>query len=69
MSVSHSLHHALIALTIFFITLSGACAQGIVSIRGESVTMRSGPGLHTQALWRLRKGYPLRVFKQQGKWL
>ena len=69
MSVTLSPHQYLIAIVIFFVTLSSAYARGMVSIRGESVNMRSGPGLHTQPLWRLQKGYPLRVIKRQGKWL
>lgn len=69
MSVTLSLRQYLIAIAIFFVTLPGAYAQGMVSIGGNSVNMRSGPGLNTQPLWRLQKGYPLRVIKRQGKWL
>ncbi|TNF60590.1 MAG: peptide-binding protein [Burkholderiales bacterium] len=44
-------------------------AQGMVSIKGSTVNMRSGPSTQNQILWELKRGYPLRVIRRQGSWL
>lgn len=48
---------------------AAATAQNMVSVRGKTVNMRSGPGLKSQVLWELSKGYPLKVVRRQGRWL
>lgn len=48
---------------------TSAVAADMVSIKGKIVNMRSGPGTQTQALWELKKGYPLKVLKRKGAWL
>ncbi|MDH5299389.1 MAG: SH3 domain-containing protein, partial [Desulfobulbaceae bacterium] len=40
-----------------------------VSIDGNRVSMRSGPGEKNAVLWELDRGYPLQVIGSQGKWL
>lgn len=44
-------------------------AQGMVSIKGSTVNMRSGPSTQNQILWEFKRGYPLRVIRRQGSWL
>ncbi|TNF57803.1 MAG: peptide-binding protein [Burkholderiales bacterium] len=46
-----------------------AHAQSMVSIKGSTVNMRSGPSTQNPILWELKRGYPLRVLRRQGKWL
>lgn len=51
-------------------TLSApALAQSMVSIKGNTVNMRSGPSTQNTVLWELKKGYPLRVVGRKGTWL
>jgi SH3-like domain-containing protein len=61
--------HFVIAVGLCLATLSSAMAQNMVSVKGNTLNMRSGPGTNTQILWELKKGYPLRVVKRQNKWL
>jgi len=57
-------------LTIFFLFCWIAVSQAkMVSIVGDMVNMRSGPGDNYEVLWELGQGYPLSVIDQQGDWL
>lgn len=58
------------AMTVLCLVAGGAAAaQSMVSIKGETVNMRSGPGRSHEIRWELPKGYPLKVLKRQGSWL
>ena len=46
-----------------------AAAQQMVSVSGEEVNMRSGPGTQHPADWILGRGYPLKVVGRRGDWL
>ncbi|WP_313951330.1 SH3 domain-containing protein [Accumulibacter sp.] len=48
---------------------SPALARDMVSIKGSIVNMRSGPTTRSEILWQLKRGYPLQVLKQKGRWL
>ncbi len=61
--------HFVIAAGLCLATLTSAMAQSMVSVKGNTLNMRSGPGTNTQILWELKKGYPLEVVKRQNKWL
>lgn len=61
--------HFVIAAGLCLATLSTAMAQNMVSVKGNTLNMRSGPGTHTEVLWELKKGYPLQVVKRQDSWL
>lgn len=61
--------HFVIAAGLCLATLSSAMAQNMVSVRGSTLNMRSGPGTHNDILWELKKGYPLQVVRRQNKWL
>jgi len=41
----------------------------MVSVKGNVLNMRSGPGTQTEVLWELKKGYPLQVVNRKGNWL
>ena len=41
----------------------------MVSIKGDNVNMRSGPGTDREVLWRIGNGFPLRVMKRSGEWI
>lgn len=44
-------------------------AAEYLSVAGEGVTLRSGPGLNFDALFRLPSGYPLRVLDRKEEWI
>ena len=48
---------------------TAANAQSMVSVKGSTLNMRSGPGTNAPVLWELKKGYPLQVTQRKGNWL
>lgn len=46
-----------------------AMAQQMVSVSGNEVNLRSGPGTQHPADWVLDRGYPLKVVGRRGDWL
>lgn len=46
-----------------------AAAIELVSIAGDDVNMRSGPGTKYKVMWELGKGFPLIVLKRSGQWI
>lgn len=71
MTRTHRFRNTLAALATGLALLAGqtASAQSMVSVKGNVLNMRSGPGTNTEVLWELRKGYPLKVVARQGNWL
>lgn len=69
MLVATTARRFVIAAGLCLATLSSAMAQSMVSVKGNTLNMRSGPGTHTEVLWELPKGYPLQVLKRQSRWL
>ncbi len=61
--------HLLIAFSLCLATLSSAMAQKMVSVKGSTVNMRAQPTTNAEVLWELKRGYPLQVLKQRGRWL
>lgn len=59
----------LIVGSVCLASWTSAVAADMVSIKGRIVNMRSGPSTATQALWELKKGYPLKVIQRKGTWL
>ncbi|MBU0968712.1 MAG: SH3 domain-containing protein [Proteobacteria bacterium] len=57
-------------LTILFVLCWVAVSQAkMVSIAGDMVNMRSGPGDSYEVSWELGQGYPLSVIAEQDDWL
>jgi len=52
---------------LIFVCLSSASAE-MVSINGNNINMRSGPGKKYKVLWKLGNGFPLKVLKNKGEW-
>lgn len=46
-----------------------SAAASLVSIKGDSVNMRSGPSMASEILWKLGVGYPLKVLERKGNWV
>lgn len=40
----------------------------MMSISGNDINMRSGPGTNYQVLWTLGQGFPMEVLKRSGDW-
>ncbi len=58
----------LIAVGLCLATLTSAQAQSMVSIKGSTVNMRTGPDTSTEVMWELKRGYPLKVLQRKGRW-
>lgn len=41
----------------------------ILSVKGERVNLRKGPGSKYQVKWEYGSGFPLNVIRRQGKWI
>ena len=60
----------IISLSLFlFFSFSMSAMARMVSVSGEDVNLRSGPGKKYSVKWKYGSGLPLRVLKQQGTWL
>lgn len=59
----------LMCLAALSATAASAAEQPMVSVKGSTLNMRSGPGVHTDVLWELNRGYPLKVTARKGRWL
>ncbi len=69
MSCIALLRRPLLVLSLCLATMSSALAQSMVSISGSTVNMRAQPNLRSEVLWELKRGYPLKVLKRNGRWL
>jgi SH3-like domain-containing protein len=57
------------ALLGLILTGCGPALAEMVSIAGNDVNMRSGPGTGYRVMWQLGEGFPLMVLKRSGSWL
>lgn len=46
-----------------------ALAASMVSVKGNVLNMRSGPGTQHEVQWQLHRGFPLKVVQRKGTWL
>lgn len=56
----------LITLSLFG---TSASATEVLSVKGDKVNMRSGPGIQYLVKWEYGTGFPLEILKKQGDWL
>jgi SH3-like domain-containing protein len=59
----------LTAAILCLATLSGANAQSMISVKGSTVNMRTKPNTGSEIMWELKRGYPLKVLQNKGRWL
>ncbi|HEY9094225.1 MAG TPA: SH3 domain-containing protein [Hydrogenophaga sp.] len=72
MSFTQTARNTLIGLGIgiaALMTTGHAMAQSMVSVKGSTVNMRTRPTTASEIMWELKRGYPLKVLKRQGRWL
>lgn len=59
-------------LTVFLFLLvllgAGSVHAAMLSISGDNINLRSGPGSKYRILWELGRGYPLEILKRDGDW-
>jgi SH3-like domain-containing protein len=56
--------------TFFTVCMFTALAHGqMLSVDGENVNLRSGPGTKYQVKWEYGKGFPLKVISKKGDWV
>lgn len=57
-------------LTILFIVLSVTVTHAeMLSVNGEKVNLRSGPGTKYPVKWEYGSGFPLKVVTKKGEWI
>jgi SH3-like domain-containing protein len=56
-------------MLIFFLCIGQVSAADYVSVKGDNVNVRSGPGTNYQVTLELFSGYPLKITTRQGDWL
>ncbi len=60
----------IIFLTLFFSLLFfGVCVAKMVSVTGDKVNLRSGPGINYKVKWEYGNGFPLKVTSEKGRWI
>ena len=59
----------LFATVSFFIITTAVCYADMVSVSGDDVNLRTGPGTNYKIKWKYGDGFPLKVLKEKGNWL
>ena len=61
----------IIISVVYFVLLGApfAVSARMVSVSGEDVNLRSGPGTEYAIKWKYGSGLPLQVIKEQGDWI
>ncbi len=54
---------------VLFVFIPISVLARMVSVSGEEVNLRSGPGTNYSVKWKYGSGLPLKVLKQDGKWI
>ena len=52
-----------------FFFLSSVAVANMLSVKGDKINMRTGPGIQHQVSWEYGAGFPFEVLKTQGDWL
>jgi SH3-like domain-containing protein len=54
---------------VFLLLIPFTVLARMVSVSGEDVNLRSGPGTNYSVKWKYGSGLPLKVIKKQGSWV
>ncbi len=60
---------SILVLIAVILLSSTVVSAEMVSISGDDVNLRSGPGTTYGVKWRYGSGFPLRVLEKKGEWL
>ncbi len=58
-----------IVFFLFIFSLSISALAEMVSVAGDNVNLRSGPGTKYSIKWKYGSGFPLQVLQEQGDWV
>lgn len=58
----------ILLISLLAVALSATAHAKMLSISGDDVNMRSGPGTNYRVMWELSEGFPLMVLRKKGKW-
>jgi SH3-like domain-containing protein len=61
-----------LSVTVILLLLSilpSTLRAAMVSIKGDKVNLRSGPGTNYSVSWELGEGYPLKILEKKKSWL
>jgi SH3-like domain-containing protein len=64
-------HYLILFIFVFLMTwdTGTVAANEMVAVTKDNVNMRSGPGTNHKILWKLGKGFPLKVLQRSGAWI
>jgi SH3-like domain-containing protein len=51
------------------LAVQAAAAAEMVSIAGDDINMRSGPGTEHEILWKIDSGFPVEIVSAKGEWV
>ena len=68
--MNHTSPLRIVSLTLLFLlfALALSAQAAMLSIKGDNINLRSGPGAKYKVLWELDQGFPLEVLKRTGDW-
>lgn len=55
-------------ILLLFVFSAHYAISKMVSVAGENVNLRSGPGTNYSVKWEYGSGFPVKVLKRQGNW-
>ncbi|WP_136796099.1 MULTISPECIES: SH3 domain-containing protein [Desulfosediminicola] len=55
--------------TLFFFLIAQPSFSETLSVKGDNVNLRSGPGVGFDIKWAYGNGFPLRVVERKGEWI
>lgn len=55
--------------SILILIMATTAAAEMISIKGDKINLRKGPGTKYSVLWEYGNGYPLQVIKKSGNWV
>ena len=58
----------LFVVIFLLISISSASAE-MISIKGDNINLRKGPGTKYSILWEFGNGYPLQIVSKKGNWI
>ncbi len=59
----------IVSLSLFISVISSAAMAKMVSVVGENVNLRSGPGTKYSVKWKYGSGFPLKVLQEKDGWV
>ncbi|MFP5467028.1 MAG: SH3 domain-containing protein [Gammaproteobacteria bacterium] len=67
---TQTIRHALAIAATSLLMLQGGLAQAqtMVSVNTGTLNMREAPGTGSPVMWKLSRGYPLKVVQRKGSW-